>query len=189
MKQDPLIEGVTVVTTTYTPPSISDLPSASTRPPGAHISRENRRARWRLARREFLRVTSGAAVGTGIAFVGLFPTARRPAHATHQTPSTLTDGCYGSPFAGSTGCCACGSNVGSSWCGSDGWHKHHPESGSYWSASYRLRTGSCNGKNAWIWERGGNDWRCSDGEKRECWYTGGGTQCGGWVPTVCPKVV
>lgn len=164
-------------------PGLADLPSATFPPKGTVISRRARRSRSRMARREFMRVAGAAAVGTGLAFVGMFPTARL-ASATNLTPSTLWGGCYDGPFAGSTGCCACGSSVSYGYCGGDGWHKHHNEGGgTSYSYQYRLRTTSCGGAhNAWIWQLvGGSRWRCSDGQRRTCYSTG----CTAWSYTVC----
>lgn len=166
------------------PLSLIGLPSATIRPNGTVISRHAQRARSRMARREFMRVAGAAVVGAGLAFAGLFPTARR-ASATNQTPSTTWNGCYDGPFVGSTGCCACGSDVGSGNCGSDGWHRHHPVTGGgTYVVYYRLRTASCGGRNSWLWNRSGTTWRCSDGQHRSC-VSGG--SCSSWSNSVCPK--
>lgn len=169
----------------------SDLPSATTPPQGTSIPREVRRERSRLARREFMRVTGAAAVGTGLAFAGLFPTAR-PAHATH--PRKWSAGCYGPRttghgYAGSTGCCACGSIVSGTMCRGGRWHRH--DNGGCGAYRYRVRLRSCHGggrpANAWSWVRGGTRWRCSDGQRKYC--TGAQCTCGGWSNTVCPVIV
>lgn len=166
------------------PTTLEDLPSATVPPKGAVIPKKVRRARARMARREFLRTTGMAAVGTGMAFAGLFPTARR-AHATH--PQTMSDACYGpnsgQSYAGSTGCCACGSTVSSTMCGGGTWHRHdYAGCGGY---SYRIRYTSCGGDgNAWYWWREGVRWRCSDGQRQYC--TTAQCTCGSWGNTVCP---
>lgn len=166
-------------------PRVIDLPKWTEPPPGTVIPREVRRARAGMARREFMRVAGVAAVGTGLAFAGLFPTARR-AYATDLTPSTTWSGCYDGPFAGSTGCCSCGSSVSTGYCGSDGWHRHHSVLGSGHRSDYRLRLSSCGGSNnSWLWTRDGTKWRCSDGQARTCTSSG----CSGWSDSVCPDVV
>lgn len=163
------------------PLRLIDLPSTVVRPEGIVISRKAHRARARMARREFVRVTAIAAVGTGLAFAGLFPTAR-PAYATH--PGTVWNGCYDGPFAGATGCCACGSFVNRGYC-AGGWHRHDTIGGGI-RTEYRRRRRSCGGvANAWYWRRNGNRWRCSDGKMRTCTPDG----CGAWSKTVCPKRV
>lgn len=147
--------------------------------PDSDLRHQARPSAWAVNRRGFLRVTTAAMFGAGLALVGFFPTAKRAA-ATNLTPSTTTSSCYGPPYAGSTGCCACGSNVSTFHCGSDNWHDHHSSFGWEW----RLRTTSCYSKNAWIWTRGSDDWRCSDGEYRLC-----DPSCSSWYKSVCPKIV
>lgn len=158
-----------------------DIVRSDVRPPGVRRSREHRRWTADQSRRQFLRLASGAALGAGMAFAGVFPTAR-PAYATHLTPASTTTGCYGSPFAGSTGCCACGSYVSSSVCGPDNWHDHHTRAQGPASVYYALRTTSCRSKNAWFWTRSGARWRCSDGKYYAC-ASGG---CSSWTNSVCP---
>jgi hypothetical protein len=165
-----------------------DIVRADVRPADARPSREHRRWTADQSRRQFLRLCTGAAVGAGMAFAGVFPTAR-PAYATHQTPALpLSSSCYGPgngrPLAGSTGCCACGSYVSSSMCGSDNWHEHHTRAQGPASVFYQLRTTSCGGRNAWLWTIRGTTrrWRCSDGRYYAC--AGGG--CSSWTNSVCP---
>ena len=170
---------------------IGDLPGAIVPPDGFVLPRKVRRDRARMARREFMHLTAAAAVGTGIAFVSLFPSAK-PARATNLTPSTTSSGCYGpsggeGSYAGSTGCCSCGSLVNSAYCDTDGWHRHHSISGGL--AQYTLRLTSCDdqpgtGANSWTWSRSGVLWRCSDGQARSC---SPGFPCSNWVDTVCPS--
>jgi len=168
---------------------------ADLRPAGSY-KRRHRSAG--MSRRTFIGFFGGAAVGAGLAFVGAFPTARR-AKATDQTPSTLSAGCYGpnrtgQPLAGNTGCCSCGSNVSSTNCGSDNWHRHHPVTTSQSVTYFVLRLTSCKGKkadgttaagkNAWEWDLNGSIWRCSDGTKQICVMSQG---CGSLILSVCPK--
>ena len=149
---------------------------------------------------------TGAGIATGLAFASLMPTARR-AHATHRTPLDIwewdDDGdnprCYGSPFAGNTGCCACGSIVSSGYCGSDDWHKHHPEfPNSDLKIVYDLRLQSCGrGEDdpeqrlhGWEWKRGSTIWRCSDGWRKTCVRNSSGDwECSNNSRTVCPATV
>jgi hypothetical protein len=158
-----------------------DIVRADVRPEGARRSPEHRRWTAQQTRRQFLRLASVAAMGTGMAFAGAFPTAR-PAYATHLTPSSVYGGCYGGTMAGSTGCCACGSYVSSSVCGPDAWHDHHTRAQGPASVFYSLRTTSCGGRNAWYWTRGSRRWRCSDGRYYAC-ASGG---CSGTTNSVCP---
>ena len=185
-----------------------DLPSAIEPPPGHKPSRAQRARRRRVARREFLSLSAAAALGTGLAFASMMPTARR-AYATHLTPSTTSAGCYGptrtnQSLSGNTGCCTCGSVVSSSNCNSEGWHRHHTQSGGggcgctpTWTRYYQPRDKSClgrradgtlvtEGKNSWLWTIAGTSetWRCSDGEYKVC--TDG--NCGDWIESVCPKM-
>lgn len=161
-----------------------DLPRGDEIPSGTKVPRAARRAQAGLARRDFLRLTTAAAVGTGLAFASVFPTARR-AYGDHLTPASLSSACYSELVPG-TGCCACGSEVSSVFCGPDGWHKHHSEGYSGEARNYRLRTTSCGGTaNAWEWDVGGTRWRCSDGEYQVCY----GADCGSWVASVCPAIV
>ena len=177
-----------------------DLPSATEPPDGYKPSKSERVRRRRVARREFLRLTVAAGLGTGLAFASMMPTARR-ASATHETPSTTSDGCYGptrtgQSLTGNTGCCTCGSVVNSSMCNSEGWHRHHSQTGVTWVKYHRLRPTSCKGrradgsqvsvgKNSWLWTLEGTSetWRCSDGEYNYCF----GGNCSGWLVSVCPK--
>lgn len=50
---------------------LSDLPGTATAPEDGASSNGNQRARTQLARREFLRLATAAALGTGLAFAGL----------------------------------------------------------------------------------------------------------------------
>lgn len=183
--------------------TLADLPPGDVIPDGVRVPRSARRAQARLARREFVRLVTGAALGTGLAFAGLFPTAR-PAYAKHLTPSTTSPGCYGpgrtgQALYGSTGCCSCGSQVRTRHCNSEGWHRHHRRAtGPKTYRLYKLRLHSCkgrtasgkqvaDGKNSWLWTIRGTDetWRCSDGQARDCTSRG----CGSWYKTVCPSRV
>ena len=184
--------------------SILALPSTTIPPIGFKLSPTARRARRRIARREFLQLTTRGGLATGLAFAAMMPTARR-AGATHDTPPPeypTSPGCYGPTrtgqnLAGSTGCCSCGSTVRSMYCNGDGWHRsRHPVSGPSWERFYRLRRSSCKGvddngnrvqqgHNSWLWTIAGTSqtWRCSDGEVKFCWSG----WCGAWEKTVCPK--
>lgn len=167
---------------------IADLPSATIPPRDATTRRQVRRTRARLGRREFIRVAAGAAVGTGLAFASLFPTARQAQAHTQAYTSWPPDSsnCIGSPYAGSTGCCSCGSAVSSIYCASNGWHRHHSvqQGGGTAERQHRPRLTSCNGRNGWRWRRSGNIWRCSDGQARVCTAS-----CTPWSNTVCPRQV
>lgn len=158
-----------------------ELVRADAPPAGYELTGRERRVARRQTRREFMRVVTVGAVGTGLAFAGLFPTAR-PAYATHNTPSTTTNGCYANTTS-STGCCNCGSYVSSSNCGGDNWHHHHKKYYSSTTNWYRLRRYSCHNKNAWFWTKSGNKWRCSDGKYRVC----GSSGCSSYWKSVCPK--
>ena len=172
--------------------TLASLPSAE-QPPTDHAMNKTWRRRHRQAtRRKFLRLTVAAGLSTGLAFASLMPTARR-ATATHRTPANLWSGCYGpntdpdDSLAPATGCCDCGSRVSSTYCNSEGWHRHHNSGNN----RYDLREASCGGKNAWLWTvpqgsvaiRG--VWRCSDGKYKIC----SGSNCPNWSPSVCPKKV
>ena len=180
--------------------SILDLPSATISPTGFKRSKATRNAQRSVARREFIRLTTQAALATGVAFAAMMPTARR-ASATHDTPSTESPGCYGptrtgQSLSGNTGCCSCGSTVRAMYCNSEGWHRSgHSQSGAAWERHYRLRPTSCKGvdangnrvtvgRNSWLWTVSGDTWRCSDGEVKFCWSG----WCGSWERTVCPKI-
>lgn len=178
---------------------LADLPSAI-HPPNEHkASKAWRRQQRRTTRREFIRLAITAALGTGLAFVSLMPTARR-AKATHETPATIWSGCYGPNTSNrvltpGTGCCSCGSQVSTAFCGSDDWHEHHSEHlGSGYGYFYALRDESCgrgrDRHNAWLWTVNNpnnpsvhGQWRCSDGLFRVCTPSNG---CPSWTPTVCP---
>lgn len=166
--------------------SLADLARVDIAPMSWEPAATTRRASRRIGRREFLRVLASAAVGTGLAFAGLFPTTRS-VRATDRTPACpYSSSCYGGPgdYAGSTGCCSCGSAVSSTYCGSDSWHRDHSVVACCSTTYYRLRLDSCGGENAWLWNREGTTWRCSDGQKKLC-IDGDG--CGSWTDTVCPK--
>lgn len=186
-----------------TPTTLADLPSATTAPAGVVIPRAARRRRAKYARRQFLGFVGASAIGTGLAFAGLFPTAR-PAGAGHAR--TLSEGCYGpnrtsQSLTGSTGCCSCGSSVSSSHCASSGWHRHDTVTSGSTNFKWRLRETSCRGRradgtlapagrNAWKWSCANNSsctgtWRCSDGQKMSCTIT----SCSSWTNTVCPRRV
>jgi hypothetical protein len=165
---------------------VVDLPSAANYPEEGTVARQVRGARARLARREFMRVAVGAAVGTGLAFASLFPSARAAQAHLRTWPfwGLGSDNCIlGGGYAGSTGCCACGSLVSSTYCADNGWHNHHSEQQGGGTAvrEHRIRETSCNDRNAWIWARGGTSWRCSDGQRRVCTAS-----CGAWANSVCP---
>ena len=190
---------------------LADLPS-SIRPPAGHRpDKVWRRARRHATRREFIRLVTGASLATGLAFASLMPTARR-AYATDETPTDLwswnengdNPRCHGPTndptldYAGNTGCCACGSIVSSGYCGSDDWHKHHPEFvNSDIKVEYWLRNQSCGREtpkqdrlNAWEWKRDGTVWRCSDGKRRYCVRNSSGDwECSSESKTVCPATV
>ena len=193
---------------------LTDLPSGIHPPEGHKPDKTWRRERRQSTRREFLQLGTRAGIATGLAFASLMPTARR-AYATDETPSTVwlwnDDGsnprCHGSDddYAGSTGCCACGSYVAAGYCGTDDWHKHHPEFvNSDIKILYELRKDSCGvrlededdeelrkvRRNAWEWDRDGTIWRCSDGWRKYCHRNNSGDwQCTSNSKTVCPATV
>jgi hypothetical protein len=137
----------------------------------------------RFDRREFTQMVMAAGMAAGITVLGWIPQPR-PASAGHTTYS-IHSNCaginYGS-YAGSTGCCSCGSQVHSAYCAGNNWHRHDTVSGSGYSITYSIRTASCDGRNAWRWTRSGNQWRCSDGRARTTTPSGSST-----TNTVCPR--
>lgn len=170
------------------------------------------RLETRFARREFLALAVKSAFAIGVGFVGLFAGQRRA--SAHTAAGTFSSGCYGpirtdQALSGSTGCCSCGSNVSSSHCGTDGYHRHHPvvQSGGI-TVEYRmprLPSKECRGRvpppnaqgvwplaptfeDRWNWTLVSGSqsaiWRCHDGQKRTC-TSGGG--CTTWSKSVCPK--
>ena len=169
---------------------LADLPSAI-HPPAEHEkSVVWRRQQRQTTRRHFIRLVIAAAIGTGLAFASLMPTARQAvAHNTSKT-STWRQSQYCSKssrgFAGNTGCCNCGSHVSTFNCDSQGWHHHHTFTTFGTNLSYRyIQKTRCNTKYAWLWRRNGINWRCSDGIVKVCWV-GRGSACTGWQKTVCP---
>lgn len=179
---------------------IADLPSAAHPPVDYKVNREWQQSKRRATRREFIRLVAGAGIGTGLAFVSLMPTAR-PARATHLTDTDSVwqdenggqgDYCTDTgEWAGDTGCAqVTGRYVSSNNCGSDGWHRHHPVTGSGYAYYYKRhkRCGTSGGtkKHAWIWERNGT-WRCSDGKYKHCvdGYEDD-PECASWQLSVCP---
>jgi hypothetical protein len=159
---------------------LSDLPSLTTRPEGAVISRQARRARSRLARREFIRIAGAAALGTGLGFAGLFATAR-PAHAGHARPCWRESQYCTNPSGSHPQCGTSSSYISTTHCASSGWHRHDTRHEREFRIEWQLRNTSCNGRNAWRW----NAYRCSDGRWRTCYYPG--PSCTSWSPTVCPR--
>jgi hypothetical protein len=166
--------------------STTDLPSA-VRAPSPRLTPQNRRRdHRRMARREVLRLIGGASLATGLAFIGLMPTAR-VANAHHTTYTFWPKGGYCTgQVGGSTGCSTCCSLVSSTYCAGNGWHRHDQVSlgGGFWR-EYDIRPTSCNSRNAWHWQKNGVWWRCSDGRYKTCDSFG----CSGWTNTVCPKQV
>lgn len=138
-----------------------------------------------VSRRVLLRAISVGGAAIGLSFLEALPpmSLARRAHATDLTPSTLQTSCTSISYSGTPNCSYCStccSLIGSSYCGSDNWHKHHQEG----STSYVLRTTSCNGNNAWIWtenvccsSRFGRKHRCSDGKQKIDTFP--------WQTTVC----
>lgn len=159
---------------------VSDLPSLTAPPEGVVIPRHVRRSRARVARREFLRLSGAAVVGTGLAFAGLFPTAR-PAHAGHARPCWKQAQYCTNPTGSHPQCGSSGRSISRTHCANSGWHRHNNVADSPgWYYEYRLRQTSCNGRNAWLW----NAWRCSDGRRRRCSINYGCPSS--WTLTVCP---
>lgn len=122
---------------------LADLPSAIHPPDEHQANKAWHRQQRRATRREFIRLTIAAAIGTGLAFVSLMPTARR-ANA-HNTPHTSTwdqdKGEYCSDngsWAGNTGCCNCGSFVSTFNCNSRGWNHH--DTFTYFGTNYNIDT-------------------------------------------------
>ena len=145
---------------------------------------------WRSAagftRRDFVQLVTGAALMTGLFFTHLIARAGFSG-ATDLTPSTYGSICYKPANANGTRCCSCGSSVSSAYCGGDGWHRHHTQFFTGVTIYNRLRTTSCDNANAWRWQGYGNgNWRCSDGQVRNC-YSGG--SCSSWANTVCPATI
>lgn len=181
---------------------LSDLPSATQPPQGHPLGKEWKQAKRRTTRREFFNLVIRASLATGLAFVSLMPTARR-AWATHRTKtSTHQQSVYCSSsrngWAGNTGCCECGSHVSRAHCDTDDWHRHHRLAGSHYVYYYRQEA-RCGTKDpndqidlkyAWLWRRGGTNWRCSDGEYKYC-VPGNerSIECTSWQPSVCPAPV
>lgn len=182
---------------------LDDLPSAIYPPAEHKASKAWHRQQRQATRREFIRLAVAAALGTGLAFVSLMPTARRAkAHSYTSRTSTWEETEYcprrANGFAGNTGCCSCGSYVSTFNCDSQGWHHHHTISSTYLGSNFRYkykqerRCGTTENRigfrYAWLWNRNDVNWRCSDGKVKVCWV-GRGAGCSGWQDTVCPYVV
>lgn len=137
-------------------------------------------------RRHFLKLIMAAGTGAGMAIIGWLPPTRH-ARASHS-PYTVQETCSNVSYASTgscTGCSRCCSDVSSTYCGSDNWHRHDAVSIGGDTVDYRLRMTSCNGNNAWKWTvsdccsgRKNRRYRCSDGQKS--------INGGAWVDTVCP---
>lgn len=165
-----------------------DIPSVS-EPPAGGSRRRQRGAKPRIDRRRFIQVVSAAGAGTGLALLGALPPMRW-ALATHS-PYSISDVCSNYNNTGPCyGCDQCCSDVNSSWCASDNWHRHDIVVVGPDTISYRLRVDSCTGNNAWRWtvssccgspQRRNRKWRCSDGERK--------VNNGNWLPTVCPHQI
>lgn len=178
--------------------NLVDLPSAIYPPVEHKANKAWRREQRQATRREFIRLTVTAALGAGLAFVSLMPTARQArAHNPRTSTYQQTEYCSTSRrrgFAGNTGCCNCGSHVSTFNCDSQGWHHHHTKTALGTNLRYqykqqaRCHDEELSGRYAWLWRRNGVNWRCSDGIVKVCWVgRGGGCSC--WQDTVCPYVV
>lgn len=152
------------------------VPYSGPRPPSASTALRPspaERTDWSATRRRFLASFGAAAIGVGLASLGVFPPAREAlAHRRNINPSCLAvnenDQC--NPGCGPSDVC--------SHCCASGWHRE--------TGNYMLRPHECppgQHYDGWLWSYS-NDcaccaaitWRCHDGE----YNTGSG-----WVDTIC----
>lgn len=149
-------------------------------------------------RRHFLRAVGAAGVGTGLALLGWLPPLKR-AIAGHNT-YPIYEHCAQIDYGGCYGCLQTDSDVSTSYCAGNNWHRHDSvQSGSTTVTDYAIRHESCTGnkdvypgKNAWKWTVSGccggrihRVWRCSDGKFRVC----RDGICGSWNKSVCPHQI
>lgn len=167
------------------PLTFDTLPSMAAPPRGSVVPRSHRRRRSRLARREFLRFAGTALIGTGLAFAGLFPTARR-AMAHHAVDCwEHAQYCTNPSQSTHSACGTSSSNVATAHCAPTGWHRHDNVAAGashYYQYTLERRCGNASVGYKWAWRW--NTWRCADGRRRLCNINTG--SCGSWSPTVCP---
>lgn len=146
----------------------------------------------RITRRDLVKLAGVTGMAVGMTVLGWMPPMQRKACACHTTYTVWSD-CAGISYSDCQHCCnSCGSDISSDYCcnnsGETGykWHRHGQGGG----VDYEIRTSSCDGRNAWIWQRNvccgspprrNRRWRCSDGRYRICNPT-----CGAWNNSVCP---
>jgi hypothetical protein len=149
-----------------------------------------------LSRREFLRSALGVGIGFGVAFIGLFPTAR-PARATHGA-NIIPESCSGLSFATDDDCNGC--QQGRKYCCcSGGYHKDET-----FACNYLHRPNQCEDSadlptpnDGWKWQtslccyispgvcRSYRKWRCHDGWWRPACSGSGST----YEKSICRYVV